>query len=45
MRTLCHVYLPYINFIPTVIFCFSNEEDEQIFRLRVIMENNVIDTW
>ena len=26
-------------------FFFSNEEDEQIFRLRVIIENNVIDTW
>ena len=36
---LCHFYV--INLIPSVIFHFSNEEDEQILRLRVVIKNNV----
>ena len=36
------IYLPYNNLIPSVIFCFSNKEDEQILHLRVIMKNDVI---
>ena len=31
----CRFYLPYINLIPSGIFGFSNEEDEQILRLRL----------
>ena len=31
-------YLPFVNLIPSAIFKFSNEEDKQILRLRLIME-------
>ena len=34
-------YLPYIKFLPSVIFRFSNEEDGKILRLRLVMKNNV----
>ena len=34
-------YLSYINHITSCIFRFSNEEEKQILRLRLIMKNNV----
>ena len=38
---LCHFYLPYINLVPSGIFRFSNKEDKQILRLRLIITDNV----
>ena len=41
---LMSFYLPFVNLIPSAIFKFSNEEDKQILRLRLIMEI-MLDTW
>ena len=35
---LMSFYLPFVNLIPSAFFIFSNEEDKQILRLRLIME-------
>ena len=40
---LISFYLPFVNLIPSAIFKFSNEEDKQILRRRLIME--MLDTW